>query len=211
MRLAMASTRSGGMTRSSGRCQGTSNFRCLSRAGLWYGRRCTPSMPESPCRNSADAANVVTVGDAEDQRNPDADLRPCRQQPEQVVEDRAHVHARGLPVQVRVHGLEVVQEEVGLSGDFEEHVGRGHARGVHGAVDAPLAARPQYVQEELPLEQRLTSGERDAAAGLLVEDPVLLDLGHDLVDGVTPPDEATGLGGARGWRTRRVSRTAHHR
>ena len=97
------------------------------------------------------------------------------------------------PVRVLVDDLQVEEEQVGLAGDVEQRPGVGRGRRCQRRRGCPTPRHgARRLQQERRLQERLAARERDAAARLVVEDPVALDSRHQRVDGRSPARPARG-------------------
>ena len=101
----------------------------------------------------------------------------------QVAQDEGIVLPGELFVLFRVHVLAVEQEKVGQVDGLVEAVLGAEATGIHGDVQALVMGGLHQIEEELPARRGLATAKGHAAAGVLVEEPVLADHFHDVFHG----------------------------
>ncbi len=81
---------------------------------------------------------------------------------------------------VAVHQFEVVEEEVGFGYEGVENFGGNTTGGIEGGMNIEASALVEQGLEEKGLAQGFTTGERHAAAGLIVKNNLFLDFLNDL-------------------------------
>nr|BFE74193.1 hypothetical protein GCM10020092_074940 [Actinoplanes digitatis] len=137
-----------------------------------------------PSGDVGDAGDVVrVVGQAGHEDEPDADAVSPGGETVAEREGRLKADAGHLPVRLRVAGLDVEQDQVGV---VEQPVARPDAEepgGVQGGVHTLLLAAVQVRLDEGALQQRLAAGDGHAAAGRLDERLEAEHLADQVVEG----------------------------
>ena len=121
---------------------------------------------------------LVVVVHAGNDRDADPDGRMHAGERSQVVEDDVVRHARGGLVPGLVHQLQVVEHQARVGGRVAQVGPAAESAGVEGRVHAFGAQQPQHLGHEGRLHERLAARDRDAAAGLIEEDPVAQQRRH---------------------------------
>lgn len=132
------------------------------------------------------AGRIVESGN---QRAAQHDFRARAAQKLQVGQDEPVVPPGEAEVFRFIHRLDIEEKKIGHRQNPFEFLPRGEAAALKRGVDSLLFRGVQQGESELGPHHRLAAGERHAAAGVLVENAVLPDFGHDLLDREGTPAE----------------------
>ena len=121
----------------------------------------------------------LVVVDSFDEREAEPNLFATQQS--HVVQDGLVRHPRQLAVALRVHMLQVDEEEIRLGGNGLHHFGRGIERCVYRAMQTATTQLLQNRQTRLRLHERLTAAQRHAASAVRHHIALLLHLSHQLL------------------------------
>lgn len=98
-------------------------------------------------------------------------------------ESAASILPGELFVLFRVHVLAIEQEKISQADGLVKSVLRAEATGIHRDVQALVMGGLHQIEGELPARRGLAAAKGHAAAGVLVEEPVLADHFHDFFHG----------------------------
>jgi len=132
---------------------------------------------------------VPVIIDPRDDRksNADCDLPAC--QGFEIFENQFVAHTRILHVDLWIHVLQIIQEEIGLAGNFKQDGLAGIPGGIDRTMDLQPSAGIQEFQQECRLHQRLPARKGDPTSRLVIKSDILLYLRHYLVDSHGPADD----------------------
>jgi hypothetical protein len=101
-----------------------------------------------------------------------------------------------FPMPLFVHHFDVIQEQIRQGRDGQQVLRFDKSAGIDGRMNGLSSARFQYRLAKIGLHQGLAPRQGNASAGIVVEDAILQNLGHDFTNGHTPPDHLASARGA---------------